>query len=71
MDRELAGSYDYKLEKGIYVAEIDTESPAYASGIRKDDIILEINNTEINTLTSMKQVLFTAGVGSTVEIKSL
>lgn len=70
LDKEIASSlYDYKLEKGIYITNIDKNGPIYGSGIRKGDIILEINGIEINTLTALKQVIYSAGAGISIQIE--
>lgn len=69
LDKEIASLYDYTLEKGIYVLNIDVYGPAYKAGIRKHDIIISINNIPVNTLTALKQVIFSAGVGNSINIE--
>lgn len=69
LDKEIASLYDYKIDRGIYVLNINLNGPAYKAGIRKNDIIIEINNTSINTLTALKQAIFSAGAGNQVDIK--
>lgn len=68
-DRELAFYYNYKIDGGIYVFEVVTGSPADISGIKQGDVILSINNKTINTLLELKEILFTAGTGSTIRVR--
>lgn len=69
LDKEIANFYDYKISRGIYIADIDRTGPVYEAGMRKGDIILEINDNPVNTMTALKQNIFRAGVGSTVMVK--
>jgi len=69
LDKEIADYYNYKLSEGIFVIDIDRSGPAYKAGIRKGDTILEINGKTVNTLTSLKQHIFSAGAGNDVKIK--
>lgn len=54
---------------GFCITNIDKSSEAYNAGIREDDIILEINDIEVNTLSMLKRVIYGAGPGSSIRIK--
>lgn len=41
-----------KIPKGIYISAVETNSPAYKSGIQSGDVITQINGTEINNMES-------------------
>lgn len=69
LDKEIASFYGYDINEGIFVANIDKDGPAYEAGIRSGDIILGINDNPVNTLTSLKQNIYGAGVGSSITIK--
>lgn len=41
-----------KIPKGIYISAVETNSPAYKSGIQSGDVITQINGTGINNMES-------------------
>ena len=69
LDKEIASFYGYEIEKGVFVAQIDKEGPAYKAGIREEDIILEIDGSPINSVTALKRAIFSAGTGNEVKVK--
>lgn len=46
-----------KIPKGIYISAVETNSPAYKSGIQSGDVITRINGTEINNMESFMMQL--------------
>lgn len=46
-----------KIPKGIYISAVETNSPAYKSGIQSGDVITQINGTEINNMESFMMQL--------------
>jgi Trypsin-like serine proteases, typically periplasmic, contain C-terminal PDZ domain len=69
LDRDIANFYDYKINKGIYIANIDKNGPAYKAGVRKGEVILAVNGTDTNTMAALDQIIFNAGVNSQVNVK--
>lgn len=69
LDREIANFYDYKIDKGIYIADIDRNGPTYKAGMRRGDIIIKINDVSVNTMTSLKQQIYRAGAGSRIKVE--
>ncbi|MCR5431473.1 MAG: S1C family serine protease [Lachnospiraceae bacterium] len=45
------------LENGIYVNEVVTSSPAEAAGLKKGDVIIEMDGTPINSVRDMMEYL--------------
>jgi serine protease Do len=70
-DREIAGYYNYRIDTGVFVYDVDRGGPAYKAGIKQGDVILSINGKTINTMVDLKEALYNAGVGNTVTIKVL
>ncbi len=60
---------DSKIKNGIYVTEIDSESPAYKAGIRIGDIITHMGGVEINTMMALREEMFKCGQGSACTIR--
>lgn len=70
VDREMSGLYNDKpLEKGIYVYEVKEGGSADNAGLDKGDIILIANGEEVNTLIGLREILYKAGIGSTIKLR--
>jgi len=71
LSQELADYLGAPNTKGALVAEIMYGSPAAKAGIRKGDIILEVNGSEIEDSTALTEKIGKMKVGSKVELKIL
>ena len=56
------------IEKGLYVAKLDSHGPAFAAGIRYGDVITAINRVEVNTMLELREELYKRQGGETVSI---
>ena len=43
--------------KGVLVTDVDVNSDAYFKGIRKNDVIIEVNRTEVNSVDDVRKAL--------------
>lgn len=70
-DKETAARQGYRLnaEKGVYVEEITLNGPADKAGIRRGDLILEINGKEINKVGELRAVILEHKAGDTIRVK--
>lgn len=59
------------LENGIYVVQVGSTTPAYRSGIRAGDIILEIDGTALNKMCDLRCYIYTKKPGDEVTLKIL
>ena len=57
-----------KIPKGIYISAVETNSPAYKSGIQSGDVITQINGTEINNMESLMMQLEKNNPGDNVNV---
>jgi len=70
IDKQMAGFVpDIKVQKGIYVYEVKSGSPAELQGIKKGEIILSVNGTSVNTMVELRSTLYSIGVGNSVTLK--
>lgn len=46
-----------KVEKGVYIYDVDQKSPAYIFGVRSEDVLLEIDGYEMNNMQQVQQYL--------------
>ena len=57
-----------KMQKGIYVAHVDRNGPAYRAGIREGCIITRVDDNEINTMMQLRTYIYSRLPGDTVRI---
>jgi serine protease Do len=65
MAKELGVSYT----PGVLVDEVVADSPAAKEGVKKDDIIVGFNDTEVASASQLRNVIATTEVGSKVKLK--
>lgn len=64
---EMAEAYD--MPKGIYIREIQSESPAMKSGMQAGDILVEFDGKTVNNMESLQGMLSKKKAGTTVKVK--
>lgn len=55
--RELAEHFDLETREGVIVSDVDRSGPAWEGGIRRGDIVLEVNRQTIKTMKDYRQAL--------------
>ena len=58
----------YNLPEGIYVEEVEKDSPAEAAGLKKSDIITKIEGKEVKSINELNKVKYTYNIGDTVTL---
>jgi len=61
MDADTAKELGIQDTKGVVVADIDPSSPKADIGLRKGDVILEVNHKPVRNVTEFEQAMRTAG----------
>ena len=59
------------LSDGIYVKEVEADSPAMAAGIQNGDIIVNIDNNDIISYQGYHNILMNQDVGEQIVLKGL
>lgn len=69
-DREMISNIDstIRLQKGILVYEVESDSLAEKSGIKENDILLSIQNEDVNTICQLREKIYSKKEGETIEI---
>ncbi|RJS52284.1 serine protease HtrA [Bacillus subtilis] len=66
------GLFGSQLNKGVYIREIASGSPAEKAGLKAEDIIIGLKGKEIDTGSELRNILYKdAKIGDTVEVKIL
>lgn len=58
-----------KLDTGIYVANVIRNSPAERSGMKRGDILLEIDGIKLEKMSGLRTYIYSKKVGEKVNIK--
>jgi len=64
----LAREYDLPREEGIFIAKVVDGSPVDESGLRRGDIIVEINGKAIDSMTKLRNELKDFKVGQEIKM---
>ena len=68
-DATIAKFYDKTLETdGVYVLNIDINSPIYKAGVREGDIVAQIDNTKTNTMLDLRTSVYNYEVGDNARV---
>lgn len=59
---------DFKADKGIYVMQIYTNSPASKAGLQEGDIITAVNGTSVADMSALKKELVKYRPGDTIKV---
>lgn len=62
---------DSEMPQGIYVAEVDPESPAMAAGIQSGDILLKVNDEPAATVSAYQRMVRKAASGQEIKITGM
>ncbi len=66
------GLFGSQLNKGVYIREVASGSPAAKAGLKAEDIIIGLKGKKINTGSELRNILYKdANIGDTVEVKIL
>jgi len=57
------------IDTGIYIYNVEVNSPASRAGIREGDIILAIDDLEVDTLCELRTILFSKNIGEKMRVK--
>ncbi|MGQ9007047.1 serine protease HtrA [Bacillus stercoris] len=66
------GLFGIQLNKGVYIREVASGSPAEKAGLKAEDIIIGLKGKETDTGSELRNILYKdAKIGDTVEVKIL
>ena len=68
---ELAKKFSLEQTTGILVVQVVQGSVAYAEGLRKGDIIREVNRVEVPTMREFREILEAIHPGETILLRIL
>ncbi len=73
LDREIAGylDTDIEIEKGIYITSVIQGLPADKAGLKAEDVITHLNDTEVNTMIKFKTILYNYKPGDVLKVRYL
>lgn len=57
------------IPEGLYVTEVESDSPAMTSGIQNGDVIQEVNGETVTGISSFENVMLDCAVGDLVKVQ--
>lgn len=66
---ELAGEFGLKESTGAIITDIFSGSPAEKSGMKRGDIIIEVEGKEVKNVVSLRNMIAQSKVGSRLKLK--
>ena len=57
------------IPEGLYVTEVESDSPAMASGIQNGDVIQEVNGETVTGISSFENIMLDCAVGDLVKVQ--
>lgn len=58
----------YNLPEGVYVENVEKDSPAEKAGLQKTDIITKIEGKEVKSVNELNKIKYTYNIGDTVTL---
>lgn len=58
----------YNLPEGIYVENVEENSPAQKAGLQKSDIITKIQGNDVKSVNELNKIKYTYNIGDTVTL---
>lgn len=58
----------YNIPKGVYVEEVEKDSPAEKAGIMKADIITKIEGKNVSSVNELNRIKYNYNIGDTVKL---
>ena len=58
------------MPAGVYVVDVNTDSPAMTAGIQSGDIIWQINGENVTGLVTYQKAMFTARTGEEIRVRA-
>ncbi len=68
VDQSVADYYGMESPRGVLVASVSEDTPASSAGIKEGDIILRVDEKDINSTSSLRNVISLSAVGQKVEV---
>ncbi len=68
VNAQLAKEQGLKINRGVYVSNVNTNSAAEEAGIREGDVIVEINSRPINNVAQLQEAIAVNRPGDRVKI---
>ncbi|HMA97379.1 MAG TPA: Do family serine endopeptidase [Polyangiaceae bacterium] len=69
LDPDLAKGLGVKTSEGVVISDVAKGSPAEKAGLRRDDVILSVDNRAVTTTGELRNAIATAGGNHTAQIK--
>ena len=71
MNRDLADAMELDTTQGVLVSDVMADSPAQKAGLQREDLILQVNDTQVDNTGQLRNTIATLGAGTEVALTIL
>ena len=71
MNRDLADAMGLDTTRGVLVSDVMEDSPAQKAGLKREDLILRVNDTKVDNTGQLRNTIATLGAGTEVALTIL
>ena len=71
IDRDLADAMGLDTSQGVLVSDVMKDSPAQKAGLQREDVILQVNDTQVDNTGQLRNTIATLGAGAEVTLTIL
>ena len=69
INSSLASDHNLNVRSGVFIGDILTNSPADKAGLEENDVILEINSKETDTMDDLLDIILASVPGTKLNVK--
>jgi S1-C subfamily serine protease len=69
VDKNMANMAQLSVDHGVFIASVSDGGPAQRASLQVGDVIVQINNTQIDTLSALQDALFSKNPGDQISVK--
>ena len=69
VNASLASMANLAVNQGVLVASVTSGGPAQRAGLQVDDVIVQIDHTQIDSISTLQDTLLSKNPGDTVAVK--
>ncbi|MDD3240931.1 MAG: PDZ domain-containing protein, partial [Lachnospira sp.] len=66
--RSMTGVYDVPV--GLFISEVEIDSPAYDAGLQSGDVICEVNGNSVLTIQLFSEKLYRCSSGQSMMVRA-
>lgn len=71
LNENIANAYDLEATQGVIVTDVVDDAPAAKAGLKSDDIILKVNDTDVKNANQLASIVANNSPGTEIDVQVL